>query len=155
GAAPTAAPLTAGPATAAPAAAKPTTTAPTAAPTAAAPSSKSKAIISITQEPTSMDPTADATASIATILRDNLYEGLVRLDANGKLLGSLAKSWDLSPDGTVITFHLVSGAKWHDGTPFTAQDVKFSWERATDANTKPPNPHRDYWAPVKSIDAVD
>ena len=102
-----------------------------------------------------MDPTADATASIATILRDNLYEGLVRLDANGKLLGSLAKSWDVSPDGTVITFHLVSGAKWHDGTPFKAQDVKFSWERAADANTKPPNPHRDYWAPVKSIDVAD
>ena len=95
-----------------------------------------------------MDPTADATASIATTLRDNLYEGLVRLDGSGKLLGSLAKSWDVSPDGTVVTFHLVSGAKWHDGTPFTAQDVKFSWDRAADANTQPPNPHRDYWAPV-------
>lgn len=102
-----------------------------------------------------MDPTADATASIATTLRDNLYEGLVRLDGSGKIVGSLAKSWDVSPDGTSVTFHLVSGAKWHDGTPFTAQDVKFAWERAADAGTQPPNPHRDYWAPMNSVDVPD
>jgi peptide/nickel transport system substrate-binding protein len=102
-----------------------------------------------------MDPTADATASISTTLRDNLYEGLVRLDGSGKIIGSLAKTWDVSPDGTVITFHLVSGAKWHDGSPFTAQDVKFSWDRAGDAGTEPLNPHRDYWEPVKSIDVTD
>jgi peptide/nickel transport system substrate-binding protein len=118
-------------------------------------SSKPKAIVGIIQEPTSLDPTADATASIATTLRDNLYEGLVRLDAGGKLIGGLARTWDVSPDGTVITFHLVNGVKWHDGSPFTAQDVKFSWDRAADAATDPVNPHRDYWAPVKSIDVTD
>lgn len=122
---------------------------------AAVVSSKPKAIIAFTQEPTSLDPTRDATASIATILRDNLYEGLVRLDGSGKLVPQLAQSWDVSPDGTNVTFHLVDNAKWHDGTPFTAQDVKFSWDRAADAGTQPPNPHRDYWAPVKSVDIVD
>jgi peptide/nickel transport system substrate-binding protein len=119
-------------------------------------SSKPKAIIGILQEPTSMDLTADATASISVCLRDNLYEGLVRLDGSGKLVGSLAKSWDVSPDGTQFTFHLVTGAKWHDGSPFTAQDVKFSWDRAADPNAQPKaNPHRDYWDPVKSVDVVD
>jgi peptide/nickel transport system substrate-binding protein len=157
-AAPTTAPTTA------PAAARPANAA-TAAPTAAAAatpaaaagatSSKPRAIIGIIQEPTSMDPTADATASIATTLRDNLYEGLVRLDGTGKIVGSLAKTWDVSPDGSAITFHLASGVKWHDGSPFSAQDVKFAYDRAADANTTPPNPHRDYWAPVKSVDVVD
>jgi peptide/nickel transport system substrate-binding protein len=141
------------PATTKPAAAAPTPT--TAAGAAPGASSKPKAIVGILQEPTSMDPTADATASIATTLRDNLYEGLVRLDGSGKIVGSLARSWDVSPDGTTLTFHLVSGVKWHDGTPFTAQDVKFSWDRAADAGTAPPNPHRDYWAPVRSIDVPD
>jgi peptide/nickel transport system substrate-binding protein len=158
GAAPTAAPTTVAPA-ATSAAAKPTSAAaPTAAatrPTAAAASSKPKAIIGIIQEPTSMDPTADATASISTTLRDNLYEGLVRLDGSGKIVGSLARSWDVSPDGTSVTFHLVNAATWHDGSPFTAQDVKFAYERAANGNTQPPNPHRDYWAPVKSVDVVD
>jgi peptide/nickel transport system substrate-binding protein len=118
-------------------------------------STKPRAIVGIVQEPTSLDPTADATASISTTLRDNLFEGLIRLDGSGKLVGSLARSWDVSPDGTVITFHLVQGARWHDGTPFTGQDVKFSWERAADASTQPPNPHRDYWAPMKSIEVPD
>jgi peptide/nickel transport system substrate-binding protein len=130
------------------------TTAPTAA-SAAAASSKPRAVIGVIQEPTALDPTADATASIATILLDNLYQGLVRLDASGKIIPSLATSWDVAPDGTAFTFHLASGVKWHDGTPFSAQDVKFSWDRAADPNTNPVNPHRDYWAPVKSVDVVD
>jgi peptide/nickel transport system substrate-binding protein len=159
--APTTAPATAAAKpTTAPASAATTapTTASAAAPTAASgatASSKPKAVIGFTQEPTSLDPTADATASIATILLDNLYQGVVRLDASGKITPSLAKSWDVTPDGTNVTFHLVTGVKWHDGTPFTAQDVKFSWDRAADANTSPVNPHRDYWAPVKSVDVVD
>jgi peptide/nickel transport system substrate-binding protein len=158
GAAATSAPTTAPPAAAKPTTAPPAaaTTAPTAAPAAAATtSSKPKAVIGFTQEPTSLDPTADATASIATILLDNLYQGLVRLDAAGKITPSLAKTWDVSADGTAVTFHLASGVKWHDGTPFTAQDVKFSWDRAADPNTSPVNPHRDYWAPVKSVDVTD
>lgn len=40
---------------------------------------------------------------------------------------SLAASWDVSPDGTVYTFHLREGVNWHDGTPFTADDVVFTY----------------------------
>jgi peptide/nickel transport system substrate-binding protein len=160
GAAPTSAPTVAPATTSAPAppAAAPTSAAAapsTASSAASATSSKPRAVIGIIQEPTALDPTADATASIATILLDNLYQGLVRLDASGKIIPSLATSWDVAPDGTAFTFHLASGVKWHDGTPFSAQDVKFSWDRAADPNTNPVNPHRDYWAPVKSVDVVD
>jgi peptide/nickel transport system substrate-binding protein len=153
------APAPSAPATSAPAtgatAAPAATSAPASAATAAAPTTKTKAILGFYQEPTSLDPTADATASIATCLRDNVYEGLVRLDATGRLLPSLAKSWDVSPDGRNVTFHLASGVTWHDGSPFTAQDVKFAWERAMDPNTSPVNPHRDYWAPVETIETPD
>ncbi|MBV9357464.1 MAG: ABC transporter substrate-binding protein [Chloroflexi bacterium] len=116
---------------------------------------KTRAIVGLIQEPTALDPTADATASIATCLRDNLYEGLVRLDGTGKILGSLATAWESSPDGTTFTFHLAPAVTFHDGTPLTAQDVVYSWQRAMDPNTQPPNPHRDYWAPVTSVEAVD
>jgi peptide/nickel transport system substrate-binding protein len=118
-------------------------------------STKSKAIIGIIQEPTSMDPTADATASIATCLLDNVYEGLVRLDGSGKLIGNLARTWDVSSSGTTVTFHLAQGVKWHDGSSFSAQDVVSSWTRAKDPATKPANPHADYWAPVQSVTAAD
>ncbi len=118
-------------------------------------STKTKAIIGIIQEPTSMDPTADATASIATCLLGNLYEGLIRLDGTGKIVPNLAKSWDVSSDGTTVTFHLATGVKWHDGSAFTANDVVYSWTRAKATSTKPPNPHADYFAPVQSVTASD
>jgi peptide/nickel transport system substrate-binding protein len=44
--------------------------------------------------------------------------------------GDLADSWEISPDGLVWTFHLHPGVKWHDGTPFTANDVKFTINRS-------------------------
>ena len=114
-----------------------------------------KVIVGIVQEPTSLDPTADATNAISVCLRDNIYEGLVRLDGTGKLVGQLANSWDVSPDGKTITFHLQTGVTWHDGSPFLAEDVKFSWLRAMDPSASPVNPHRDYWDPVQAVDILD
>ena len=117
-------------------------------------STKSTIVVGVTQEPTTLDVTAQATAAIAEDLRDNLYEGLVRTDPAGKVLPQLAKSWDVSADGKVFTFHLVT-AKFQDGSPFTAADVKFSYDRARSPSTVPANPHADYWAPVTSVDVVD
>jgi oligopeptide transport system substrate-binding protein len=59
-----------------------------------------------------------------------LYSGLVSFDPNLNLTPDLAQSWDVSPDGTVYTFHLRENARFHDGKPVTAQDVIYSWERA-------------------------
>ncbi|UCG63742.1 MAG: ABC transporter substrate-binding protein [Deltaproteobacteria bacterium] len=44
----------------------------------------------------------------------------------------LAKRWEISDDGKVYTFYLYEGVKWHDGKPFTAQDVKYNLERMAD-----------------------
>jgi peptide/nickel transport system substrate-binding protein len=117
-------------------------------------SSKSTIVVGVTQEPTTLDVTAQATAAIAEDLRDNLYEGLVRTDPTGKIVPQLARSWELSPDGKVYTFHLAT-ASFHDGSPLTADDVKFSYDRAMDPSTVPANPHVDYWAPVQSVDVAD
>ena len=45
------------------------------------------------------------------------------------VVGDLAEKWEIAPDGQTYTFHLVKNAKFHDGTPFTAADVKASFER--------------------------
>jgi peptide/nickel transport system substrate-binding protein len=130
----------------------------TAAPAASLPSGagiRLRVVVGIIQEPTSLDPTADATNAISVCLRDNVYEGLVRLDGSGKLVGQLAKSWEQAPDGKAVTFHLQDGVKWHDGSPFSAEDVKFSWERAADPKAKPVNPHREYRDPVQVVDIVE
>ncbi len=55
-----------------------------------------------------------------------IFEGLVELDRDMNPLPSLAQSWDVSPDGMTITFHLAKNVKWHDGKPFSSKDVKFS-----------------------------
>lgn len=55
-----------------------------------------------------------------------IFDYLVVPDENLNYVGDLAKSWDISEDGTVYTFHLNEGVKWHDGEDFTADDVVFT-----------------------------
>src|SRR6516165_10262628 len=55
-----------------------------------------------------------------------VYEGLLEYDFNLKPIPGLAKSWTVSPDGKTITFKLQEGVKFHDGQPFTSEDVKFT-----------------------------
>ena len=54
-----------------------------------------------------------------------VFDSLIEKDEEG-LIPWLAESWDISPDGKEYTFHLREGIKWHDGIPFTADDVKFT-----------------------------
>ena len=67
-----------------------------------------------------------------------VYNGLVKYDKNLKLVGELAESWDISEDGLVITFHLRKNVNWHDGESFTSKDVKFTYEKLINPNTKTP-----------------
>jgi peptide/nickel transport system substrate-binding protein len=59
-----------------------------------------------------------------------LYDTLVRRNPDGRLGAALAKSWDVAKDGMSIKFTLNERAKFHNGEPVTAKDVKFSYERA-------------------------
>ena len=64
---------------------------------------------------------------------NNVYEGLVEYEPGStKIVGLLAKSWEISPDELTYTFHLVDGVKFHDGTPFNAAAVIKSFERRRD-----------------------
>ncbi len=67
-----------------------------------------------------------------------LYSGLVSFDPRLNLTPDLAETWEISPDGTVYTFHLRKNAKFHDGRPVTAQDVLYSWTRAANPDLQSP-----------------
>jgi peptide/nickel transport system substrate-binding protein len=72
----------------------------------------------------------DPTAMVSTtdyLAYDLLFDGLINLRAAGKVPG-LATSWTISPDGKQIDFTLRQGVKFHDGSPFTADDVKFTFD---------------------------
>ncbi|HZY40787.1 MAG TPA: peptide ABC transporter substrate-binding protein, partial [Anaerolineae bacterium] len=64
-----------------------------------------------------------------------LYSGLVSFDPQLNLIPEIAAAWDISPAGTVYTFHLRPDARFHNGKPVTAYDVVYSWERAADPRT--------------------
>jgi len=55
-----------------------------------------------------------------------VFESLVRLDGNQKAVPLLAESWEGSDDGLVWTFYLKENIYWHDGIPFSAEDVEFT-----------------------------
>ncbi len=87
--------------------------------------------------PVGSDPVPNpisAPGGLASIFGNKLmFNGLIRY--NSKTLnpeGDLAESWSFSPDGKELTFKLRSGVKWHDGQPFTAEDVKFTFDTMLD-----------------------
>lgn len=59
----------------------------------------------------------------------NMYDALVSVDSTLKIIPALAESWDISADGKTYTFNLRKGVKFHDGTEFNAEAVKFNIER--------------------------
>ena len=63
------------------------------------------------------------------MISGNIYESLLRYDEKLQPMPSLAKSWEISPDQTVYTFRLQEGVTWHDGKPFTADDVVFTLDK--------------------------
>jgi peptide/nickel transport system substrate-binding protein len=84
--------------------------------------------IGVASEPTSMDPHYHALSPNIS-LHSHVFEKLVSSDEKETLVPQLAESWKVNPDGITWEFKLRAGVKWHDGTPFTADDVLYSFER--------------------------
>jgi peptide/nickel transport system substrate-binding protein len=93
-------------------------------------------ILCQTLEPPILDPSAGAAAAIREVTYANIFEGLVGFDRQGKPVPRLAESWSISADGLIFRFRLRSNAAFHDGTPLTSADVKFSFERAVAPESK-------------------
>ncbi len=80
-------------------------------------------------EPRGLDPALVDDAESGKVIFV-IYEGLLKYASDStKVEPSLAKSWDVSPDGLSYTFYLQEGVKFHDGTDFNAEAVKFNIDR--------------------------
>ena len=75
-----------------------------------------------------MDPALVTEGGTGDVLQ-NIFEGLVGFDENNRIRPVLAEEWDISPDGRIYTFRL-KAAKFHNGRALTAEDVRYSLERA-------------------------
>jgi peptide/nickel transport system substrate-binding protein len=80
-----------------------------------------------------MDPALSGKSEAAQNM-SQVYDTLVMLDKKGNTVPGLAESWEVSPDYKTYTFKLRKGVKFHDGTPFNAESVKFSFDRMLRVN---------------------
>lgn len=104
-----------------------------------------------TAEITTLDP-----AQIGQVLQfqvtSNVLGGLMHITPQLIAEGDLAESWEPSDDGLEWTFTLKSGVTWHDGTPFTADDVVYTFNRSKDPEQ---SVHSSVLANVASLEKVD
>ncbi len=82
-----------------------------------------------------------------------IFNGLVKYDTNLKIIGDLAKSWEISEDGLEIVFHLKKDVRWADGQPFTAEDVLFGYKTIIDEKT--PTAYKEDYLQVKTAEVLD
>jgi peptide/nickel transport system substrate-binding protein len=98
----------------------------------------------------SLIPTITSDGASHTV-GDQIYSGLVGVDKDLNFIGELAQSWEFSKDCRDLTFRLRPGVKWHDGQPFTADDVVFTWQTIIDP--KVPSPYKSEYEKVESVRA--
>lgn len=114
---------------------------------------KSDITVAMQLEPPHLDPTSAAAGAIDSVLYSNVFEGLTRFGPDGSILRGLAESWEISEDGKTYTFKLQSGVKFHDGTEMTAEDVKFSLDRARSDDSQ--NAQKALFTGIESVEVVD
>lgn len=87
------------------------------------------ATIALTGTPTNLDFTTTAGSAIPQAMMSNIYEGLVEVDQDGEIVPLLASDWSVSDDRKTYTFTLEEDVTFSNGAAFTADDVKFSFDR--------------------------
>ena len=102
-------------------------------------------------DPPTLDPHLTTDATSAQIIVE-VFGGLVTIDSELNVVADLAESWDISPDGRVYTFRIRPDATFHNGKQVTAEDVRWSLERATDPLTEAPNVDQ-YLGDIVGVDA--
>jgi len=108
--------------------------------------------VALPAEPATLDPHKGNTR-YNYLFNSNMFEGLLVRNDQAELVPGIAQSYTVSPDGLTYTFTLRKGVKFHDGSTLTAEDVKFSLERAINPATK--NPLLAYVRSIASVDILD
>ena len=82
-----------------------------------------------------------------------MYDQHVAQNSLSSIVPDLATDWSTSEDGTQLTFHLRNDVKWHDGTPFTANDVKCTWDLLTGKASEKLrlNPRKSWYNNIEEI----
>lgn len=98
------------------------------------------------------DPAGQTTTTVANML-DHVVETLFKINEKGELLPNLATDYRFEEGGKVVIIKLKTGVKFHDGSPFNAQAVKFSLDRVLDPKIRVPI--RAPYAAIERVEVVD
>jgi peptide/nickel transport system substrate-binding protein len=112
--------------------------------------SSANLVAAIAGEPDQLDP-QKTSAYFSFEVLENVFDTLVQPDANLEMRPALAESWTVSPDQLAWTFHLRHGVTFHDGSPFTADDVVYSYRRIIDQKLT----NSDKFSAVTNVTAPD
>ncbi len=93
--------------------------------------------VQIGPNPETLDPALNSAVDGGNMILTN-FECLLVNDKDGKIVPGAAESWEVSEDGKTYTFKLRDNLKWSDGTPLTAEDFVYSWQRVCDPNVAAP-----------------
>jgi len=103
----------------------------------------------------SLNPVISQAADAQWLSWTVINEGMLQMNNYTlKLEPCLAESWEISPDQLTYTFHLRHGVKWHDGASFTAEDVKYTYDKIMDPKVDAAE-LRVYFANIKSCEVLD
>ncbi len=108
--------------------------------------------MAISEEPDQLDP-ARTIELLAGILMGNVFDSLVYIGEDRLPHGWVAESWEISPDGKVITFKIRPNLKFHDGTPLDAPAIKFGYDRILDPAMAAP--YKEFLGTLQTVDAPD
>lgn len=100
------------------------------------------------EAPNSLDP-IDVQSVYESLPVNQIFDGLVELDASLNVVPALASTWTISRDGRTFTFHLRDGVRFHDGSPLTAADVVHTFERLLRAGNQTENIAVSYVLPLR------
>ncbi|WHA43138.1 ABC transporter substrate-binding protein [Agrobacterium larrymoorei] len=114
---------------------------------------KTSIVLGMGGEPAGLDPTISAPVFIGQVTWQNIFEGLVTIDRDGKIQPQLASRWDVSEDGKTYSFHLRQGVTFHDGEAFDSSVAKFSLDRARGENSV--NPQKRFFSAIDTIETPD
>jgi ABC-type transport system substrate-binding protein len=107
------------------------------------------------QQPSMLHP-LNATDLYGNRILDNIYETLAQEDVETlEFVPLLAQRWEISEDRRVFTFHLNPAARWQDGTPVTAQDVKFSFDVLFQPSLRTRAKWQAYFADFEKAEVID
>lgn len=109
-------------------------------------------VLRVAMQPIVQTDPALISSDSEVLVANHVYDYLVDIDPQNNVVPRLAKDWQISEDGLTYKFELVEGALFHDGSPFEAQDVVWTFDRLRDPTAELPT--GDLYANIVSIEAT-